>query len=80
MRSYRQHTDRAVRIESYQSLRRVYNSKQAQISLGNIYTSIIKDWSSEIKMRGYPDNVMAQRNISEEMDDEVVNMLLAEVE
>ncbi len=31
-------------------------------------------------MRGYPDNVMAQRNISEEMDDEVVNMLLAEVE
>jgi oligoendopeptidase F len=80
VRSYRQHTDRAIRIESYQSLRRVYNSKQAQISLGNIYTSIIKDWSSEIKMRGYPDNVMAQRNISEEMDDEVVNMLLAEVE
>ena len=80
VRSYRQHTDRAIRIESYQSLRRVYNTKQAQISLGNIYTSIIKDWSSEIKMRGYPDNVMAQRNISEEMDDEVVNMLLSEVE
>ena len=80
VRSYRQHTDRAVRIESYQSLRRVYNSKQSQISLGNIYTSIIKDWSSEITMRGYPTNVMAQRNISEEMDDEVVNMLLAEVE
>ncbi len=80
VRSYRQHTDRAIRIESYQSLRRVYNTKQAQISLGNIYTSIIKDWSSEIKMRGYPNNVMAQRNISEEMDDEVVNMLLAEVE
>jgi oligoendopeptidase F len=80
VRSYRQHTDRAIRIESYQSLRRVYNSKQSQISLGNIYTSIIKDWSSEITMRGYPTNVMAQRNISEEMDDEVVNMLLAEVE
>lgn len=80
VRSYRQHTDRSIRIESYQSLRRVYNTKQAQISLGNIYTSIIKDWSSEIKMRGYPDNVMAQRNISEEMDDEVVNMLLSEVE
>ena len=80
VRSYRQHTDRAIRIESYQSLRRVYNTKQAQISLGNIYTSIIKDWSSEIKMRGYPDNVKAQRNISEEMDDEVVNMLLSEVE
>jgi oligoendopeptidase F len=31
-------------------------------------------------MRGYPENVMAQRNISEEMDDEVVDMLLSEVE
>ena len=31
-------------------------------------------------MRGYGANVMAQRNISEEMDDEVVGMLLGEVE
>ena len=51
VRSYRQHTDRAVRIEAYKSLRRVYNTKQNQISLGNIYTSIVKDWSSEITMR-----------------------------
>ncbi len=80
VRSYRQHTDRSIRREAYTSLRRVYNTKQNQISLGNIYTSIIKDWSSEIRMRGYGDNVMAQRNISEEMDDEVVNMLLDEVE
>ncbi len=80
VRSYRQHTDRGIREEAYKSLRNVYNSKQNQISLGNIYTSIIKDWSSEIRMRGYGENVMAQRNISEEMDDEVVNMLLSEVE
>lgn len=80
VRSYRQHTDRNIRRESYESLRRVYNSKQTQITLGNIYTSIVKDWSSEITMRGYPDNVMAGRNISEEMDDEVVDMLLTEVE
>jgi len=40
----------------------------------------VKDWTSEIKMRRYAENVMAQRNISEEMDDEVVNMLLSEVE
>ena len=51
VRSYRQHTDRNIRRESYESLRRVYNSKQTQISLGNIYTSIVKDWSSEITMR-----------------------------
>lgn len=80
VRSYRQHTDRNIREEAYRALRRVYNTKQNQISLGNIYTSIVKDWTSEIKMRGYGDNVMAQRNISEEMDDEVVNMLLGEVE
>ncbi len=80
VRSYRQHTDRSIREEAYRSLRRVYNSKQNQIALGNIYTTIIKDWSSEIQMRKYGENVMAQRNLSEEMDDEVVDMLLSEVE
>lgn len=80
VRSYRQHTDRGIRREAYTSLRRVYNTKQNQIALGNIYTSIVKDWTSEIKMRGYGENVMAQRNLSEEMDDEVVDMLLQEVE
>lgn len=80
VRSHRQHTDRSIREEAYRSLRRVYNSKQNQISLGNIYTSIVKDWTSEIKMRWYGDNVMAQRNLSEEMDDEVIDMLLSEVE
>ena len=80
VRTYRQHTDRSIRREAYASLRRVYNSKQNQIALGNIYTSIVKDWSTEIQMRGYPKNVMAQRNLSEQMDDEVVDMLLGEVE
>lgn len=80
VRSYRQHTNRSIREEAYRSLRRVYNTKQNQISLWNIYTTIIKDWSSEIRMRWYGENVMAQRNISEEMDDEVVDMLLTEVE
>lgn len=80
VRSYRQSPDRSIREEAYRSLRRVYNSKANQITLGNIYTSIVKDAVSEIPMRGMPDNVMASRNISEEMDDEVVNMLLSEVE
>ena len=80
VRSYRQHKKREVREEAYHALRRVYNTKQNQISLGNIYTTIVKDWSSDITMRGYGKNVMAQRNISEEMDDAVVDMLLSEVE
>ncbi len=80
VRSYRQHPERTLREASYLALRDVYNTKQNQISLGNIYTTIVKDWSSEIKMRNYSENVMAQRNLSEEMDDEVVDMLLSEVE
>lgn len=80
VRSYRQHTDRGIRRESYKSLRWIYTTKQNQIALGNIYTSIVKDWVSEIKLRGYSENVIAQRNLSEEMDDEVVDMLLSEVE
>jgi len=80
VRSYRQHKERNIRKEAYASLRRVYNNKQNQISLWNIYAAIVKDWTSEIKMRRYAENVMAQRNISEEMDDVVVNMLLSEVE
>ena len=80
VRSYRQHTDRSIQEEAYRSLRRVYNSKQNQIAHGNIYTSIVKDWSTEIQMRKYGENVMAQRNLGEEMDDEVVDMLLREVE
>lgn len=80
VRTYRQHTDRSIRREAYASLRRVYNTKQNQITLWNIYTSIVKDWSTDIQMRGYPKNVMAQRNLSEQMDDEVVDMLLSEVE
>lgn len=51
VRSYRQSPDRTIRKEAYDSLRRVYNTKQNQIALGNIYTSIVKDWTSEIKMR-----------------------------
>ena len=33
VRSYRQHTDRSIRREAYLSLRRVYNTKQNQITL-----------------------------------------------
>lgn len=80
VRSHRQSTDRAVRREAYTSLRRIYNTKQAQITLANIYTSIVKDWSSEIRLRGYEGGVMTQRNESEELENEVVDLLLTEVE
>lgn len=37
VRSLRSSPDRETRRKSYESLRQVYNSKQAQITLGNIY-------------------------------------------
>ena len=37
IRSLRSSPDRETRRKSYESLRSVYNSKQAQITLGNVY-------------------------------------------
>ena len=79
VRSYRQHPDRTLRKEAYDALRRVYNTKQNQITLGTIFTSIVKDWSSEMRIRGY-ESILAQRNLGEQLDDSTVDMLLSEVE
>lgn len=79
VRSLRSSPDRETRRKSYESLRQVYNSKQAQITLGNIYAGIVKDWASDVKLRGY-NTVMEPRNTSEELENEVVDMLLQEVQ
>lgn len=79
IRSLRTSPDREIRRKSYQSLRQVYNNKQTQITLGNIYSGILKDWASDVKLRGYQ-TVMGPRNTSEELENEVVDMLLQEVQ
>lgn len=79
IRSLRTSPDRDIRRKSYESLRQVYNNKQAQITLGNIYSGILKDWASDAKLRGYR-TVMEPRNTSEELENEVVDMLLQEVQ
>jgi len=79
IRSLRTSPNREIRKKSYESLRAVYNSKQAQITLGNIYSGIVKDWASDVKLRGYT-SVMEPRNTSEELENEVVDMLLQEVQ
>lgn len=79
IRALRSSPDREIRRKSYESLRAVYNTKQAQITLGNIYSGIVKDWASDVKLRGY-ETVMAPRNTSEELENEVVDMLLREVQ
>lgn len=79
IRSLRTSPNREIRRKSYESLRQVYNSKQAQITLGNIYSGILKDWASDLKLREYK-TVMEPRNTSEELENEVVDMLLQEVQ
>lgn len=79
IRSLRSSPDRAIRRKSYKSLRAVYNNKQSQITLGNIYSGVVKDWASDVKLRGYT-HVMEPRNLSEELETEVVDMLIQEVQ
>jgi oligoendopeptidase F len=74
----------AMRISQDSETRRkaneaLYNKYQEhQIVLGGIYKSVCKDNVSDIKMRGY-DDVMTTRNMSEQMDKDVVDKLLAKV-
>lgn len=65
--------DEELRKESHKVLHEKYG--EHQIVLGNIYKSVCKQNVCGIKLRGY-DGVMHTRNLSEEMDDEVVNKLL----
>ena len=79
IRTLRMSPKEEVRKSAYAAIRKVYNTKQNQITLGNIYTAVVKDWTSEIKIRGYK-SVLSQRNISEQIDDEAIELLLLEVE
>jgi oligoendopeptidase F len=79
VRSMRSSADERVRREAYRSIREVYGQERIQIVLGNCYSNILKDCTSELNIRGY-EHVMSRRNKSEELSDEVVDTLLSEVE
>lgn len=65
--------DEDVRKAAHKALHEKYG--EHQIVLGNIYKSVCKDNVCDIKLRGY-DGVMHTRNLSEEMDEEVVDKML----
>lgn len=75
VRKHLSDTDENIRLEAYNSLYEVYGSKQTQIILGNTYLSIVKNNVSEMKMRKMK-HVMESRNLSENLDDSVVNNML----
>lgn len=79
VRALRLSPDEKVRKEAYRAIREVYGDNKTQIVLGNCYSNILKDCTSEISVRGF-DNVMSRRNIAEELSDKAVNMLLSQVE
>jgi oligoendopeptidase F len=61
------------RAEANRLLHEEYGKNQ--IVLGNIYKSVCKKNVCNIKLRGY-DGVMQTRNLSEEMDNDVVNKMI----
>lgn len=79
VRSLRSSPNENIRKEAYRAIREIYNDKKIMITLGKAYSSIVKDWTSDIKIRGF-ETVMSPRNINEELDNKIVDMLLEEVE
>lgn len=75
VRQYARDTDRSLRRKSAASMRKSYLTPQNQLVFGNTYSGIVKNWISNRELRGY-DTVMSKRNISEELDDEVVDLLI----
>ena len=79
IRSLRMSPDEDIRKKAVQSIREVYQTKLAQITLGNTYSAIVKDWVNDTKLRGYS-GVMDIRNQSEQIPNQAIDTLLDEVE
>ncbi len=79
IRAFAKNPNRELRKKASESMSGVYLVHQNQITLGNLYTGIVKNWSSSMELRGYK-TVMSKRNISEQLPDEVVDTLMSEVQ
>ncbi len=79
IRAFAKNPDRDIRRKAAESMNSVYLVHQNQITLGNLYTGIVKNWSSSMELRGYR-TVMSKRNISEQVPDNVVDTLMSEVQ
>lgn len=75
VRVLRKSSDRQIRKEAFEILAKVYNTKQNQIVLGNLYSSVCKSQVADMELRKFK-TVMSARNLSEEVSDESVNTLL----
>lgn len=74
----RESDNEETRRKAHDAINKKFGEKLNQITFGNLYKSVCKDNVASIKLRGYS-GVMATRNLSEEMDNEVVDKLLQNV-
>ena len=79
IRAFAKHPNRDLRKKASESMHSVYLVHQHQITFGNLYTSIVKNWVSSMDLRGYK-GVMSKRNISEQLPDSVVDTLMTRVQ
>ena len=79
VRAFSKNPNRDLRKKASESMQSVYLVHQNQITFGNLYTSIVKNWSSSMELRGYK-GVMSKRNISEQLSDTVVDTLMSRVQ
>ncbi len=78
VRNLRLSANPETRKKAFDAIRKKYLDKKVQISLGNVYASVVKDWITDVKLRWFK-SVMGPRNNSEEISDEVIEKLLEQV-
>jgi len=78
VRSLRESPDREVRLDAFKCLANVYLNKQNQVVLGNLYALVCKENVADLELRKYK-TVLSSRNISEELSDETVELLIKNV-
>ncbi|MBS8122520.1 M3 family metallopeptidase [Candidatus Vampirococcus lugosii] len=78
VRNLRLSANPETRKKAFDAIREKYLDNKIQISLGNVYASVVKDWIVDVKIRGF-DGVMGPRNNSEEISNEIVQKLLEQI-
>lgn len=78
VRNLRLSANPETRKKAFDAIREKYLDNKIQISLWNVYASVVKDWIVDVKIRWF-DWVMWPRNNSEEISNEIVQKLLEQI-
>ena len=78
VRALRNNYSKKVRKQGLEAFQKVYNDDKIQITLSNAYKSVVRNNTSGVSLRKY-NSVMSPRNLSEQLSDDVVDLLINEV-